>query len=120
MAALANEYNWLVRMYFLTKVKFNVPGLRLKLFACTTQLSAEQRNCKRLPENHLGQKLHLLSPGWFENQVFLLVINAGVGRGGVKMGRLTLTPLRSGISTTLLPCYMTPYYHGSVVLNTFC
>lgn len=50
---------------------------------------------------------------------FLSWWGAGVGSGWRWRGFIVM-PLRWGISTTLLPCYMTPCYPGSVVLNTFC
>ena len=53
MAALANKWNWLVRMYFFTQVEFNVPDVRLKLSASTTQSESRTKNpCKSPLENN--------------------------------------------------------------------
>ena len=80
-------------------------------------------NCKRPLENNSNCSkcsfpLHLISPGCFENQIFLLLITGGsvVGEDG---GNSWKCFSDQKYLQYLLPCDMITCYPGSVVLKSF-
>lgn len=87
---------------------FKTEDICLHNSACRTTELQMQDHLKIILAQALN--LHLLSPRWSETQGPPLIINGAVG---------ILMSLRSGVSTILLPYYMTACYPRLVVLNTF-